>query len=421
MVTDPPGSEYLRISDAARLLGVTQRWIYRRIASGDLPASKIGGLYFIQQADIQNALEQNRIKPAGDLTAAGLRNEAAMVYQKCGYCFRVIDSDLQIGGICEQEGCTELICSRCLEEKVQFCARHTPSREQLWEKAQESFRQKRIPVLLKAKYARLLELNFINRIQDRLGRFSTLIHPVTGAVVDVPDWESMTERGDERGEVMRKLGKVALESSELVAIPLNAWLRCRLSPRKQKGPQFEILVRVLSRVETMVRDGFDTLPHNIDDLLNWLQHKAESSSSEPFQIVLLASTTGWDTGARQVLQGSSDTGLKGMAFIPRTSLVYLYDLNSGELIYNKMDERVRRYAELFSPALASEELNETMQAVENELISYESFSLETACQSLPYPQARIRQAFEELGRTDKFSLVQVPPLGLVLRRGKDFV
>ena len=57
-MADPVTSEYLKISEAAQLLGVTKRWVYRRVLSGELPASKVGNLYFIHRSDLKSLMEQ---------------------------------------------------------------------------------------------------------------------------------------------------------------------------------------------------------------------------------------------------------------------------------------------------------------------------------------------------------------------------
>jgi hypothetical protein len=132
--------------------------------------------------------------------------------------------------------------------------------------------------------------------------------------------------------------------------------------------------------------------------------------------LLLASITGWDASARQVVTGKPTTGMLGMALIQRLGLIYLFDLQNGDLIHNTLDERTRRYAELFSPTLASEEIAEVARAVEKELGAYDSLGLDLAGQILPFSAQRIRQAFDELASTGRYSLTEIPQVGLTLVR-----
>ena len=129
-------SDLLKIPEAAQYLNVTRRWIYRRIWSGDLPASKVGGLYFIRRQDIDSLLEQG--KPGG---TGRLDPEALQSVLKCGHCFRLLENDALIGEVCQAENCEQLICTQCVAEENHFCVEHLPDKELLWEQALEAFRQ----------------------------------------------------------------------------------------------------------------------------------------------------------------------------------------------------------------------------------------------------------------------------------------
>ncbi len=411
-------SDLLNIAEAARFFGRSQRWVYRRIKDGAIPAFKIGGLYFIRRGDLQEMVEQGRVLPGtGPLMAETQTGELGAEQQKCGYCFRILD-DSQIGAVCRTEGCNELICTQCLTDGVQHCARHFPSRDQRWEAAQGRFQHKEIPVLVKANHARLLEINFTNRIQDRLARFSTLINPTSGELINIPNWDALLSAGDERAQIMHLLGKVALETTVTSSTPLNGWLVYRLpSARGKKGLALEIRVQTLSHLPEIVRDGFVERPFGVEDLLPWVQRLAEeSASSQTFKIFLLAATSGWDVSARQVVHGKPGSGALGTALVQRLGLIYLFDLQTGELLYNTLDERARRYAELFTTLLPTEELSEAVTALEKELGARDTITLQYAIQVLPYSPRLVRQAFDELVRTGHFAFLDVPQLGLAIIR-----
>jgi excisionase family DNA binding protein len=427
-MSDPTeNSEYLKIGEAARFLGVTRRTVYRRVWSGDLPASKVGGLYFIRRDDLKALLAQGR-----PISQDEQQPEAAPL--KCSYCYRLLD-DSQIGLVCRAEGCDEPICSQCQAEGVQHCAQHSPTRADRLQDAQAAYARGEISLLLKSSSARLREISFLNRIHQRLARINTLLHPSTGDVLSIPDWDAILEKGDDRAEVLRLLGKVMMDDLLVSQAPLNGWMRYRLPIPKGKlaAGTLEVLVYVLSRLGSMVRDGFDTTPLAPEELTPLLLRLTEEAQRDRVaRLVVLAATTGWDAPAREFIQGSQagssggsrpTTGSLSPAFSNRQVIFYLFDLQSGELIYNRKDDRSRRYAELFAPLLPSEEIEETIAAIQDELETHESLTLdqaEDALQSacMPSSPGILKQAFEKMAATGRFSVLEVPGYGLSIVRNR---
>jgi excisionase family DNA binding protein len=406
-MNDPTdNSEYLKIGDAARLLGVNKRTVYRRVWSGELPASKVGGLYFIRRDDLNALLEQGKFAKIED-------HQPETTPLKCGFCYRLLD-DSQVGRTCQEEGCIEVICDQCISAGDCYCAHHSPSRDERWKQAKAAFERGEMALLLKGGTARLREVNFLNRIQQRLCRVNTLVHPLSGEIITVPDWDACLDSGDERAEVLRLLGKVILDDVLIAQTPLNAWLSYRLpQPKGKSGLPLEVSVKVLSRLPELLRDGFDTRPLTADELTPWLLRLVDETQRGKFvHLALLASTTGWDDTARQVIQGGSGDS----AFSHRQAFFYLFDLQSGELIYNQKDDRARPYAELFAPLLPSEELENLMISVENEIGIHQSLTLQQAEEALHQPPSVLKTVFERMVGTGQYEITEIPGLGLTILR-----
>ncbi len=397
-------SEYLKVGDAARFLGVNRRTIYRRIQRGELPASKVGGLYYIRRADLEALLTPGRLPDTGPLANAGNA-------LKCGLCFRLLESDTQIAEVCAQEGCDALICTACWNAGERYCARHQPDSEEKWQRALRQYQAGEIPVLVRDRSARLQEINFLGRIRARVTRMSTLIHPLTETVLTIQDWAPYFEQGDERAQVMRILNKMVLDAETTARTPPNAWMQWTLPPAKKDDAPLRILVRVRSRLPEMLRDGFDTRPLGEADLSVLLVNLAqEAQETGTPTIALLASTTGWDAPARRVILGEAP----GTAFAPGLLLPYLFDLPEGKLIFNPQDDRLRGYAELFTPLSPSEELQEVYRAIEKEMLTYDTLTLQRAAETLPFSRDLLRQTFEKLAESGEYALVTLPDLGLAL-------
>ncbi|MBC8331526.1 MAG: hypothetical protein H8E28_06055, partial [Anaerolineae bacterium] len=125
---------------------------------------------------------------------------------------------------------------------------------------------------------------------------------------------------------------------------------------------------------------------------------------------VLAATSGWAPDARQIIVGERP----GSAFAHNDLLVYLFDLQTNELIYNPQDERLRGYADLFSVPRPAEGLAPIIQAVEAELTRYDSLSLQYAAEILPYSSTLLHQAFVRMAESGKYALTQVPGIGEAL-------
>jgi len=98
---------------------------------------------------------------------------------KCASCLRLLKSDSQIAGLCVADGCEELICKSCWQEGERFCARHAPGRDEKWAQAVQNLQTGEYTLLVKGSAARLQEVNFLNRIEERVTRVDTLTHPIT--------------------------------------------------------------------------------------------------------------------------------------------------------------------------------------------------------------------------------------------------
>ena len=408
MAAAPEKPEYLRIKEAAQMLGVNPRTVYRRIQRGELPASKVGGLYLIGRADLEGLLADGA-QTGGAQTA---ETDQAAPYLRCGYCYRLLLSDAQVGEVCRAESCDELLCTACVTEGMQHCARHAPDRQSRWQEALERRERGEIPVLVRASTARLREINFLGRIRARLAGIGTLAHPHSGEALAV-NWEAALQQNDQRAEVMRLMGQVYLEAETLERLPLNAALHYQITPpRKSQTAPLAVQVQALSRLDAMVRDGYDTQPLGEEDLSSWLAKTGGKTSAPLVRLVVLAATTGWDEPTRNALLG----GEAGPGLALPNLLVYLFDLERGELLYNSIDERARSYAGLFVPLLPEEELAEAVRAVEKELLIHESLTLNQAAETLPYPRQRLEQAFEKMAAAGRYTLMDVPELGQTIVR-----
>lgn len=406
---DRPDSDILKIDDAARYLGVTRRWIYRRIWSGDLPASKVGGLYFLRKGDLETLLAQGR-----SIEASQPVSESSSSLLKCGYCFRLLESDTDIADACRAEGCDGLICGNCAADGNYYCIDHVQDKDALWQQAVQEYRSGKYPVLVKSDTARLREINFTERLQARLAHIDTLLHPLSDELIKIQNWDELLTSGDERSEIMKMMNKVVLDLAWISRVPLNVSLSYQIQPSaKSKASRVGLFAQVYSHSKAMLQQGFDTAQFCSDELLAILGKLGEQAKSEQiFTVAMLAATPGWDEAARQMIVGDSP----GTAFSHRWLIVYLNDMESHEVIYNRLDARARAYAELFSVLLPAEQDQEIGAAIEKEMGAHESLTLAQAIEVLPYSAKSIQSAFEKMAASGRYVFMDIPELGQAIVR-----
>lgn len=404
-------SELLKIAEVAQLLGVTRRTVYRRIWASELPASKIGGLYFIKRSDI-NALLNKGTNITDERFSKTDPKQSSLI--KCGSCLRIIQSYNQISQRCQAKDCEKIICDQCVQNNILVCREHKITSSQKLYAAQQMLQSGEIDLLLKGSEARLREMNFLNRIYSRFTQINTIIHPISGELLTIQDWDQYLKKSDQRAEVLKLKQKVMLDSNDLAEIPINASYQYTIpAQKKQNNASLIIKISVISRLEEMVQDGFDIQPMTSEELMKILVKLSEEESTDnSFQLIVLASTTGWDSDARAVILGDPKRG-DGSAFVHPGILIYLFDLETNQLIFNNNDDRLKQYVELFTPLLVTEETNHIIPEIEKLLASrgHDSLALSDAVKSLPYSERLLRQTFEKMQASGRYKIIEIPDLG----------
>lgn len=110
--------KYLSVEEAAEILGVEYKTVYRLVRSGELPAGRIGRVYRIRESDLSEYFERTKVV-----------NQGAV----CAVCGKQVVSVLSIGARCEV--CGAPICVRCKETRDAVrCPEHMDESEQKEEK-----------------------------------------------------------------------------------------------------------------------------------------------------------------------------------------------------------------------------------------------------------------------------------------------
>lgn len=96
--------ELLSLEEAAKILRVDYKTVYRLVRNGELPAAKIGRVYRLERRDLQAYLESAKEKVAANSGRALIPLEDL----RCCITGKRITSELDIGGYASDTG--EPIC-----------------------------------------------------------------------------------------------------------------------------------------------------------------------------------------------------------------------------------------------------------------------------------------------------------------------
>ena len=143
--------------------------------------------------------------------------------------------------------------------------------------------------------------------------------------------------------LMRALNSAFLDRKTLATTPRN--VRCRYT--LQVDPPFAIEARTLAHLEAFGRDGSDSQPAVLDDLMVAIDEYEEQLRKRAMTIVAgLASPTGWEAEAIGYIANSE----RGDGYRNRNILLILIDLRNEGVFYDEHDATARGFAGLFEMA-----------------------------------------------------------------------
>ncbi|MBN1954842.1 MAG: helix-turn-helix domain-containing protein [Anaerolineae bacterium] len=400
--------EFLSIKDVADYLGVEYKTVYRLVRKAAIPAAKVGGVYRIRKEDVDAYLKRQmqEVEPEKGKTSGKAL--------KCGFCFRLLADDSEIGGFCEAAGCEAVIGMRCWQDEgVRHCLVHRPTQADLLAQAQARFAAGEIPVLVTALEARQRERAFLTRFDYKVQRIAKLQHPISGDLLQPPSsWPDLCTTWDEseRLMAMRRTGYLEREVAE--GMPLNRTVRYTI-PAKGSRPGLILEGRVFSHLALLLKQGFDTRPASYSELLSVLDECIEQAEAGSMTCLIgVAATSGWAAEAREYVGGRDF----GRGFYHPHVIPVLVDLETMGVHYNDTDQRVTPLLSLFKPLLPHEEVGRVIEYVEQELRFSRGVSVEEVWHELGVAEEYIQNAFERLAQKRAYRVENVRTVGIVITR-----
>ena len=406
--------QFWSIKDIAEYLGVEYKTVYRLVRKGEIPAGKVGGVYRIRKEDVDAYFEHQKTAALLQAESAQERNLGRVF--KCSACLRLLPGEDQVGGRCVYDGCGVPICQTCWNvDAVRRCPVHRPSRAVLLAEGQKRLDAGEIPLLVTAPEAKQRELSFISRFDRKVYKITTLRHPLDGRVMRIGfAWSEIHTQTDESARLMELLKTGYLDREVEQEMPLNVVSRCTIPASGPGKPGLVLEARVLSHLPALVRQGFDTRPAMLAELLRVLEQCIETSEAQDVTyLVGVAATTGWLPEARAYVEASGS----GRSFSHRLVLPCLVDLHDMALIYNEADQRLAPLVSLFAPRLPEERLIAIMEHIQRELRVYSSLSLAEVSDQMKASLETVRDAAERLAASGAFRLDDIEGIGPVISVG----
>jgi hypothetical protein len=178
------------------------------------------------------------------------------------------------------------------------------------------------------------EEQFIRAFGERVGLLDELSDPISGEII-----VSRDARVRHQVEVTRQRGSdVPGNRVSHFAVRTGGW------GKPKAGVVLE--GRFFARPAILKSRGYDTDPigeAELTGLLKILVNRATRSGC--FNVVLVASPTGWSQAAGQMI---SEPGSQG-AFADRNLCVVLWDLHGENVFIDESDERLRPFRPLVAP------------------------------------------------------------------------
>ena len=397
--------ELWSIKDAADYLGVDYKTVYRLVRLGEIPSGRVGRIYRLRKEDVDAYLErQEQPSPEPQRSSA---------LAKCEACLRLLPDESQVAGVCAADGCNVPICQTCWEgEGVRYCPAHRPSQADLLARARKQLADGEILLLVTAEEAKRRELSFIARFDEKVRRIAKLKHPLSEGVLRPPgSWEELRSHTDQSARLMELMRTGYLEEHVERSVPLNPVSRYTLPPRKPDQPGLIIEARVLSHLPALVRQGFDSRPATLAELLQVLGECMKTAGERNAgYLVGVASTTGWVADARDYVQASTP----GRSFYHRLVLPCLVDLHAMRVTYDGEDDRLAPLASLFTPYLPEDQVVGVMDRIRQELRVYSSLALRDVADEMRVSLDLVRRAAERMASTDGFRVMEIEDIGLVI-------
>ncbi|MEJ2773864.1 hypothetical protein [Stygiolobus sp. CP859M] len=238
--------------------------------------------------------------------------------------------------------------------------------------------------------ARIMEVNFIGRFEMKMNTVPRkFFDPIRKGEINVDKTSDyIIERSDE-------INSLNVNPKELHLYPHNTEVTYIIRKRRLLKEDLIVIIKAkfLSHIENYVKKLADDKTISLADILEYLDKSIDAArQGKVLHVIGIASPTGFDKKVKEYI--SSDDFKKN--FTDYYLSVCLIDLLSGELIYNKLDNRINSYIDIFEQELETEKIFKAKDITKRELMKSGHVTLSSVVQEYNLPELIAKKAFYEL-------------------------
>lgn len=267
--------------------------------------------------------------------------------------------------------------------------------------------------------AKLYEMDLIGRFDMKMHELPMKItNPINDKTHKIKSWEGSHAKTDEKDKIF-DMFKDELSISDIeTQVPLNVRSQYMIGKKRFKligrmEPKTIIEAMVFNHWKEYAKNGFDTKPvilSELNSILVRLIDKAEQGKY--FHVIAIASPTGWDERIRTYVKSEEFN----KNYVSRYISICLVDNETGELIYNEADERIKDYIKFFEPKFDNEKVMISKAHIKKEHQYDDYVVLEDIMNETGIDMRLVKKAFYELEEEGLGKVMFIKNVGIILKK-----
>lgn len=267
--------------------------------------------------------------------------------------------------------------------------------------------------------AKLYEMDHIGRFDMKMHELPlSITNPINNKTYKIKSWDGNHSKMDEKDKIYDTF-KDNMSISEIeTQVPLNVRSRYVIGERRfklfgKKEPTTIIESMVFNHWKEYANNGFDTRPVILSELNGILVRLINNAErGKYFHVIAIASPTGWDGRIKTYIK--SDDFAKN--YVSRYISICLIDNESGEMIHNEADGRIKDYIHLFEPEFDSEKVIKCKEHIKKEHEYDDHIVIDDIVKESGFEMPLVKKAFHELESEGYGKIISVKGVGIVLKK-----